>query len=575
MPKSYRIRTQVGVDKYINVNLEQDWESLEILSLKILANDVYTRFCSDYGVVTGRVYVNNGFGLPNAKVSVFIPLEATDELDPAITDLYPFKSVNDTNEEGYRYNLLPKLPSYNGHSSTGTFPNKADMLMDGSYIEVFDKYYRFTVSTNESGDFMIFGVPVGTQTIVMDVDISDIGCFSVLPQDLILQGLATETQVNGARFKSSTNLNELPQIKNLVFDVDVRPFWGDNDLCQVGITRVDFDLSKLANLTIQPSSIFMGSIISTTDDNALKVSCKPKQNTGNLCEMVAGPGEIQAIRQTIFSDTNGLPILERYSIEQGGKVIDGDGTYLLNVPMNMDYVYTNEFGQLSMSNDPKVGVPTKGKYRFKFRWQNEEGLQSSFLRADFLVPNVKEYGWTSSGTDPFQSFGSTPYDYTIAAGLTSGITYTMSFDSGLSTSDVINSESYQIIINGLPYIGSINSIQLNVGDTFQINGVPLDSTQDQIFSFNQYSSQLFDLLQSYSFSTDWDDYVNPEEAINCEDTFYEFNYNKVYTTAMFLDRYKNGIGRAKHLGIKEIDDRSCKSTVNTFPVNDIIRNISV
>jgi hypothetical protein len=66
--------------------------------------------------------------------------------------------------------------------------------------------------------------------------------------------------------------------------------------------------------------------------------------------------------------------------------------------------------------------------------------------------------------------------------------------------------------------------------------------------------------------------VNPQSAIDCEDTFYEFNYNKVYTTAMFIDRYKNGIGRAKHLGIKEIDDRGCKSDVNTFPVNDIIRN---
>ena len=75
MPKSYRIRTEVGVDKYINVNLEQDWESLEILSLKILADNVYTRLCSDYGVVTGRVFVNGGFGLPNAKVSVFIPLD--------------------------------------------------------------------------------------------------------------------------------------------------------------------------------------------------------------------------------------------------------------------------------------------------------------------------------------------------------------------------------------------------------------------------------------------------------------------------------------------------------------------
>ena len=45
MPKSYRIRTEVGVDKYINVELEQDFEFLEILSLKLLSNDVYTRFC--------------------------------------------------------------------------------------------------------------------------------------------------------------------------------------------------------------------------------------------------------------------------------------------------------------------------------------------------------------------------------------------------------------------------------------------------------------------------------------------------------------------------------------------------
>lgn len=572
MPKSYRIRTQVGVDKYINVNLEQDWDQLEILSLKILANDVYTRFCSDYGVVTGRVFVNNGFGLPNAKISVFIPLDTTDELDPAITELYPFKTITDTTEAGYRYNLLPKLPSYNGHVSTGSFPNKGDMLMDGTYIEVFDKYYRFTVSTNDSGDFMIFGVPVGTQTIVMDVDLSDIGCFSLSPQDLIQQGLATETQVNGARFKSSTNLSELPQIKNLVFDVDVRPFWGDNDLCQVGITRVDFDLTKQAKLSIQPTSIFMGSIISTTDDDALKVSCKPKNNTGNLCELIAGPGEIQAIRQTIYTDDNGLPILERYEIEQGGKVIDGDGTYLLNVPMNMDYVYTNEFGQLAISNDPKVGVPTKGRYRFRFRWQNEQGLRSNFLRADFLVPNVKEYGWSTSNIDPFENYNSTPFVYTISPGITSGITYTIPFDLGLSISGTTNVESYQILINGQPYIGSINSIQVNVGDTLQIIGTAIDSTNSQIISFNQYTTQLFDLLQSYAFSTDWDDYVNPQEAINCEDTFYEFHYNKVYTTAMFLDRYKNGIGRAKHLGIKEIDNRSCKSTVNTFPVNDIIRN---
>lgn len=573
MPKSYRIRTEVGVDKHINVNLEQDWESLEILSLKILANDVYTRFCSDYGVVVGRVFVNNGFGLPNAKVSVFIPLEDADVLNPVISELYPYKTITDTNEEGYRYNLLPKLPSYRGHTATGSFPNKGDVLMDNSYIEVYDKYYRFTVTTNDSGDFMIFGVPIGTQTIVMDVDLSDIGCFSLAPQDLIQQGLATETQVNGARFKSSTNLRELPQIKNLVFDVDVRPFWGDSELCQLGITRVDFDLTKQANINIQPTAIFMGSIISTTDDDALKISCKPKNNTGNLCELVAGPGEIQAIRQTIFSDNDGLPILERYEIEEGGKVIDGDGAYLLNVPMNLDYVITNEFGQQILSNDPTKGVPTKGKYRFKFKWQNEQGLQGSFLRADFLVPNIKEYGWSTSGTDPFTSNSAGSYTYPqIPIGQISGTTAIIPGNYGFSNPQTTNIESYQIYINNQLYLGSINSIQVNTGDLLQIVATPTDPSQAQDIVFIAYPQQLFDTLKSYAFSTDWDDYANTQEAIDCEDTFYDFKYNKVYTTAMFLDRYKNGIGRAKHLGIKEIDNRSCKSTVNTFPVNDIIRN---
>jgi len=78
MSNSYRIRTQVGVDKSIKVYLDQDFEFLEILSLKVLQSQLYTRPCSDYGVVVGRVSVNNGFGIPNAKVSIFIPLTNED-----------------------------------------------------------------------------------------------------------------------------------------------------------------------------------------------------------------------------------------------------------------------------------------------------------------------------------------------------------------------------------------------------------------------------------------------------------------------------------------------------------------
>jgi len=85
MSDSYRIRTQVGVDKSVRVQLDQDFESLEILSLKILQSDIYTRQCSDYGVVVGRVTINNGLGIPNARISVFIPLSDDDSNNPIIS----------------------------------------------------------------------------------------------------------------------------------------------------------------------------------------------------------------------------------------------------------------------------------------------------------------------------------------------------------------------------------------------------------------------------------------------------------------------------------------------------------
>ena len=89
MLNSVRIKTQVGVDKSIRVLLNQYFEYLEILSLKILQSQIYNRQCSDYGVVVGRVTANNGYGIPNAKVSIFIPLEQEDENNPIISELYP------------------------------------------------------------------------------------------------------------------------------------------------------------------------------------------------------------------------------------------------------------------------------------------------------------------------------------------------------------------------------------------------------------------------------------------------------------------------------------------------------
>jgi hypothetical protein len=506
MGQSYRIRTELGVNKTINVQLDQDFEFLEILSLKIQQTDVYTRSCSEYGVIVGRVTANNGFGIPNARVSVFIPIDAVDESNPIISSIYPYKSPTDKNSDGYRYNLLPYEKSYSVHAATGTLPTRSDALIDSVAVEIYDKYYKYTTKTNDSGDYMIMGVPIGSQTLVMDVDLSDIGEFSLTPQDLIRMGLATEGQVAGNRFKTSTDLSSLPQIITLTKTLSVAPLWGDPDICQIAVNRVDYDLRDEANIDIQPTSVFMGSIYSTDDSKRLRRNAKPKDNMGNLCELTTGPGSILAIRQTINYDTDGNPVLEQYQLEKSGNIIDGNGVWLTELPMNLDYFITNEFGEKVISNDPAIGIPTKAKYRFKIKWSQSPSLSEQTRRPYFLVPNVKEYGWSSNAADPTQSGSGT------------------------------------------------------------INGKRQKS--------------------SYYFGLDWSGYTEGfttnttltnnilNQKINCEDTFYQFEFNRVYTVSGFIDEFKNG-GKGRFIGIKEIDNNDCSSTVNKFPVNEGFRNFDL
>jgi hypothetical protein len=502
MGDSYRIKTELGINKSINVQLDQEFEFLEILSLKIQQTDIYTRSCADYGVLVGRITANNGFGLPNARVSIFIPIEQVDESNPIITSIYPYKSSSDKNNDGYRYNLLPYTPSYSKHASTGTLPTKSDVLTGSTAVEIYDKYYKFTTKTNDSGDYMIMGAPLGTQTIVMDVDLSDIGEFSLTPQDLIRIGLATESQVAGNRFRTSNDLNSLPQIINLTKNAEISPLWGDPEICQISINRLDFDLRDDANVDIQPTSVFMGSMFSSPDNFRIRRGCKPKDDMGNLCDLTSGPGQILAIRQTIQQDEDGNPVLEVYELEQAGNVIDGDGTWLTELPMNLDYVVTNEFGERVLSNDSTIGIPTKAKYRFKIKWTQSNDLTIQTRRPSYLVPNVKEYGWTNPDSDPTNSS---------------------------QTRKDIQESSYYF---GLAWSGYTNGFT---------------------------GSESIDRLN---------------EIIDCEDTFYEFQFNKVYTVSSLIDQYKKG-GRGRFIGIKEIDDDSCDSTINKFPVNDGFKNFDL
>ena len=379
MSDTIRIRTTPnGSDKYLQVKIEQDFDFIEVLSLNISQQNAYQNFCADYGVVVGRVVINSGFGVPNVKVSIFIPLDTNDSQDPHISGLYPYTTVTDKNSEGIRYNLLPRNSDSQDpcYTPVGTFPTKREVLDNEDMLYVYKKYYQFTTTTNYAGDFMLFGVPVGNHTVHVDMDISNIGIASQRPYDLIAQGAPSSMFYSPTKFKANTNLNSLPQIKTANASVNVQPFWGDKDNCQIGINRLDFDM----NYSITPTAMFMGSIFGDHEKNSVNKRCLPRIKSGVMSEQETGAGMIEMIRKT--PDNR----IESFDIN-GGQLIDNDGTWAYQVPMNLDYMVTAEDGSLIPSSDPNIGIPTRTRVRFRIGMDESGSLGRLRTRAKYLVPN--------------------------------------------------------------------------------------------------------------------------------------------------------------------------------------------
>jgi hypothetical protein len=398
--QSIRIRTTPGQPKNIRVKVEQDFDFLEVLSLKISQEDLYQTFCSNYGVVVGRVIVNRGFGVSNAKISVFVPITSEDEKNLLIKDLYPFKTPYQKNN-GVRYNLLLSKTTCGLNAAVGTFPLKEDVLDNDLVLEVFDKYYKYTTKTNSAGDFMLFGVPVGQRTIHMDVDLSDSGASSIRPYDMIADGYSEKLFKSKTEFKTSVNLDILPQIKSGNIGVDVIPFWGDPESCEIGITRVDFD----TNFDVKTSSLFFGSIFTDSGKMAMNKGCNPRNDQGEQDNLKTGSGTIRMIRvsdydQLEWYNNNTIkPVgLEKFSID-GDDLIDTDGTFTFVLPLNIGHVITDEFGDIVPSPDPSIGVATKGMYRFAMKF-NESNQNPKFKTATILFPSLGEnFGGTIGMVD--------------------------------------------------------------------------------------------------------------------------------------------------------------------------------
>lgn len=373
MDKSYRIHTNISSDTVLDVNMRQDFDFLEVLSLKLRQNDAYRIHSSNYGVIVGRVLANDAFGIPNAKVSVFVERDGNDTVE--IENIYPYSEVTTKDRDGRRYNLLPDYSDDECYRIVGTFPNKRLMLDDDIQVEIYDKYWKYTTVTNNAGDYMIFGVPTGNTQVHVDIDLSDIGILSQRPRDFQYKGYNQTLFDSPSQFKESTNLDNLTQIFSQNSSVYVYPFWGDSENGIAAITRNDIQIQY----KFEPTCVFMGSIVSDNDGHAIGHRCAPDIENGMNNQLIGGSGTIEMIRKTV----DGL--VEEYQI-QGNQLIDDDGVWCYQIPMNLDYVGTDEYGNIVPTDNPNKGVPTRTQVRFRIS-KNETGNEGfSRHTAKYLVP---------------------------------------------------------------------------------------------------------------------------------------------------------------------------------------------
>jgi len=398
--KSYRIRTNVGEDDqlYISTNLLQDYDSFDILSVSISTTDVYRLHNSKCGVIVGRVLANNGFGVPNAKISVFISSDEFSEDD--LYAVYPFMTTSDRDNNGVRYNLLPDEKVGDCHQIVGTFPNKRYLLDNDVLLEVFDKYYKYTTRTNNSGDYILVGIPTGNHILHMDLDLSDCGILSQRPRDFVYKGYTIEQFENPNMFKSGTEYSTLSQVFTQDQTVNVKPFWGDaNSGEEIGITRADINIA----FKFEPTCVFLGCVASDNSSQGIAKSCVPTPHMGDMDELTTGEGKIEMIRKTPGGDT------EEFQIK-GTQLIDGNGIWCYQIPMNLDYMMTDEYGNMVPTDNPEKGIPTRARVRFRLSMQDNEQNTDNYFRPKVLIPHNPQNNADSGHEDYDYEFGTMTRD---------------------------------------------------------------------------------------------------------------------------------------------------------------------
>lgn len=259
-------------DYYLNVKINRSVDTLDTLNVYNVPYNDGTKFTNDTGVLYGKIEAiqvllddsGNNLRIPikNASIGIFNP-----------SDEFPYVGSVDQNSNRIRLNLFENIQTNNLLQSYGSFQSfLTDVKNSPKDYEndTIPAKYKYTTVTNDYGEFVLHGIPIGQQTLMVEID-------------LLKQGLEPE-EVALNFFPYSTldepNVSNIPHLYFNQFPVNIVPSWGE---IQTGYTEIDLavvlDLRKWITYYTYPISAKVG--------NAANLSNNINQNPKILEELNA------------------------------------------------------------------------------------------------------------------------------------------------------------------------------------------------------------------------------------------------------------------------------------------------
>jgi hypothetical protein len=134
--------------------------------------------------------------MENVRVGYIPPIDEDD------SDNITIKSIYD-NIVNSNYPLLPNYSVNKNHYPIGAFPSEDEVLSNSVLEYIYKKYFKYITTTNQNGDYVLLGLPLGQGRLLMNFDSTDAGSLSTTP----IQQLATKQKTNNDFIKDK-NINK-------------------------------------------------------------------------------------------------------------------------------------------------------------------------------------------------------------------------------------------------------------------------------------------------------------------------------------------------------------------------------